>query len=84
VLNHFYQDIEDVFFCLEIDTSILESKVKMESAAPVGKKKAKEDNNIHFPHIYGSIKPLSCVTRQMPVVREGKSEGKFIKILGLS
>ena len=35
VLNHFYQDIDDTFICLEIDTTKLDSEVKMESPAPV-------------------------------------------------
>ena len=82
VLNHFYQDIDDTFICLEIDTTKLTSKVKMERPAPVGKKEAKKnDDETKFPHIYGPIKPLSCVTKQMSVVRDEK--GKFLQILGL-
>ena len=82
VLNHFYQDIDDTFICLEIDTTKLDSEVKMESPAPVGEKKAKEqEGSLKFPHIYGPIKPLSCVTKQMRVVRDEK--GTFLKIVGL-
>jgi uncharacterized protein (DUF952 family) len=48
----------------------------------VGEKKAKEqEGELKFPHIYGPIKPLSCVTKQMKVVRDEK--GTFLKIVGL-
>ena len=36
---------------------------------------------IAFPHIFGPIAPLSCVTRQLPVLRG--DDGAFLSIEGL-
>ena len=38
VLNHFYKEVKDDFLCLELDTTVLTSPVKMEAPAPVGDK----------------------------------------------
>jgi uncharacterized protein (DUF952 family) len=84
VLNHFYTEIKDDFLCLELDTKILTSPVKMESPAPVGDKPAHDKGDAapeNYPHIYGPIAPLSCVTRKLPVLRS--EDGKFLKIEGL-
>ena len=36
ILNHFYRAVKDDFLCLEIDTGVLGSPVKMEPPAAVG------------------------------------------------
>jgi len=73
-----YKNINDTFLCLAIDTAVLASPVKMEAAV------ATESNPapVAFPHIFGPIVPLSCVTRQMKVVRD-PSDGTFLSIEGL-
>jgi uncharacterized protein (DUF952 family) len=89
VLNHFYTEIKDDFLCLELATSTLSSPVKMEAPAPVGNKASHpggqegEDASavVKFPHIFGPITPLSCVTRKMPVARA--EDGAFLHVEGL-
>ena len=68
---------QDSFLCLAIDTALLVSPVKMEAAA------AREGaaTPVAFPHIFGPISPLSCVTRQLPVLRG--DDGAFLSIQGL-
>ena len=79
VLNCFYADVKDDFLCLELDTSVLTSPVKMEPAAPVGDKQAEGTFVAELlPHIYGPIAPLSCVVRKLPVQRD--EAGKFLSI----
>ena len=59
-------------------TAVLASPVKMEAAAPT-------ENNprpVAFPHVYGPLAPLSCVTKQMEVVRD-PLDGTFLSIAGL-
>ncbi|KAJ1495621.1 hypothetical protein T484DRAFT_1925225 [Baffinella frigidus] len=82
VLNHFYTEIKDDFLCLELDCKTLTSPVKMEAPAPVGDKAA-HDSPVPqmFPHIYGGIAPLSCVTRKLPVRRS--EDGTFLLVEGL-
>ena len=73
-----YKNIEGTFLCLEIATAVLASPVKMEAAAPT-------ENNprpVAFPHVYGPLAPLSCVTKQMEVVRD-PADGTFLSIAGL-
>lgn len=82
VLNHFYKDVKDDFLCLELKSALLESKVKMESPAPVGEKSAEGGPAPQaFPHIFGPITPLTCVVRKLPVTRE--ADGTFLAIEGL-
>ena len=87
ILNSYYTAVQDDFICLELDTEILESPVKMETAVPVGEnngagEELPEGEKIPlFPHIYGPISPVSCVTREIPVQRA--SDGKFLGIMGL-
>ena len=73
-----YKDIKGTFLCLEIDTAVLTSPVKMEAAAPT----ESNPNPIAFPHIFGPIVPLSCVTRQLEVVRD-PADGTFLSIEGI-
>jgi uncharacterized protein (DUF952 family) len=81
VLNHFYTDVNDSFLCLALDTTILSSPVKMEAPAPVGDKSAEGGPApLKFPHIFGPIN-LSCILRQLPVIRG--EDGKFLSIEGL-
>ena len=70
-----YKKVPGTFLCLAIDTAVLTSPVKMEGSP-------KDANPVKFPHIYGPIAPLSCVTRQMDVVRD-PSDGTFLSIAGL-
>ena len=72
-----YKDIPGTFLCLAIDTEVLTSPVKMEAAKPT----ESNANPIAFPHIFGPIAPLNCVTRQMEVVRD--ADGTFLSIEGL-
>ena len=87
ILNNFYTAVQDDFVCLELDTEILESPVKMEAAVPVGENNRAGEGLPEgkemplFPHIYGPISPVSCVTREIPVQRA--SDGKFLGIMGL-
>ena len=79
VLNHFYKDVKDDFLCLELDSKTLTSPVKMEAPAPVGDKSVEGGPApVAFPHIYGPISPLSCVTRKLPVLRS--DDGTFLRI----
>ena len=56
VLNHFYQDVDDDFLCLALDTKVLTSKVKMEAPAPVGDKSAEGGPAPEkFPHIFNLL-----------------------------
>lgn len=73
-----YKTIEGTFLCLAIDTSVLTSPVKMEAAKPT----ESNPNPIAFPHIFGPITPLSCVTRQMEVRRDPQ-DGTFLSIEGI-
>ena len=73
-----YKHIEGTFLCLAIDTAVLTSPVKMEAAVPT----ESNPNPIAFPHIFGPIHPLSCVTRQMEVVRDPQ-DGTFLSIEGI-
>ena len=72
-----YKSIEGIFMCLAIDTATLTSPVKMEAAKPT----ESNPNPIAFPHIFGPIFPLSCVARQMKVLRD--DDGTFLSIEGL-
>ena len=73
-----YKKIEGTFLCLAIDTTVLASPVKMEAAAPT----ASNPSPVAFPHVFGPLTPLSCVVRQMEVVRD-PSDGTFLSIAGL-
>lgn len=73
-----YKDIQGTFLCLAIDTTVLTSPVKMEAAAPT----ESNPKPVAFPHIFGPVAPLSCVVRQMEVVRD-PSDGTFLSIAGL-
>ena len=68
---------QDTFLCLAIDTGVLTSRVKMEAAAA----REGEAAPVAFPHIFGPIAPLSCVTKQLPVLRG--DDGAFLSIQGL-
>jgi len=86
--NHFYQDVEGEWICLQFRRSVLKARygivVKDEEAMPVGDKdvsnewKADQKNWI-CPHVYGGI-PLGCVEKIYAMIRDGP---KFIKIDGL-
>ena len=73
-----YKKVEGTFLCLAIDTTVLASPVKMEAAAPT----ESHPNPVAFPHIFGPLTPVSCVTRQMEVVRD-PTDGTFLSIAGL-
>ena len=74
--------VDDTFLCLELDTATLTSRVVMEAPAPVGDKSAEGGPApTAFPHIFGPIAPLSCVTRELPVERD--ADGAFVSIPGL-
>jgi uncharacterized protein (DUF952 family) len=73
-----YKKIAGTFMCLAIDTAVLTSPVKMEAAVPT----ESNPNPIAFPHIFGPIAPLSCVTRQMEVRRDPE-DGSFLSIEGI-
>jgi uncharacterized protein (DUF952 family) len=82
VLNHFYKDVKDDFLCLALDTTLLTSPVKMEDPAPVGEKSAEGGPpKVLFPHIFGPIEPLNCVTGEFPVLRG--EDGTFLSVKGL-
>jgi len=69
--------LQETFLCLAIDTAVLTSPVKMEAGAA----REGQPAPIAFPHIFGPIAPLSCVTRQLPVLRG--DDGAFLSIEGL-
>ena len=69
--------LQEMFLCLAIDTAVLTSPVKMEAGAA----REGQPAPIAFPHIFGPIAPLSCVTRQLPVLRG--DDGAFLSIEGL-
>lgn len=83
VLNNFYKTTPGEFLCLEIDTSKLRSELKIEGAAPVGNIPASDeiDKLVQFPHIYGPIQPIECISKIYPVERE--SDGTFMSIQGV-
>lgn len=77
--NHFYQDVEGDWICLEFRRSVLREKfgiwVKDEKAMPVGEKQVSGDweegeRNWICPHVYGGI-PLDCVEREYKMTRDG-------------
>ena len=73
-----YKDIKGTFLCLAIDTTVLESPVKMEAAIPT----ESNPNPAAFPHIFGPLTPLRCVTRQIEVRRD--VDGTFLSIEGVT
>ncbi|KAI8464687.1 MAG: hypothetical protein J3K34DRAFT_439610 [Monoraphidium minutum] len=83
VANHFYTGVPGDFLVLEIDSRRLAGKVVFEPAAPVGTTPAKPaggEDEVLFPHLYGTI-DFSAVGRELPVARgEG---GSFLGIGGL-
>ena|ERR1711937_180472 len=77
--NHFYKQIQGLYLVLEIDSSRLESKVKLEPAAPVGDTKPHFDGNEQlFPHLYGPIN-VGSVANELKVQRS--DDGSFLKLL---
>lgn len=78
--NHFYQDDEGDWVCLEFSRTALKRCgiiVKDEEPLPVGDKAIGEDwKEWVCPHVYGGIPP-SVVHKVNPMIREGK---KFIGI----
>ena len=77
--NHFYQDVEGDWICLQFRRSVLRQKfgivVRDERAMPVGEKQVSEGweeghRNWICPHVYGGI-PLECVEKEYKMVREG-------------
>ena len=74
-----YKNIEGAFVCLAIDTAVLTSPVKMEAASPT----ESDPNPVAFPHIFGPLVPLSCVTRHMKVQRDPE-DGTFLSIEGIA
>lgn len=79
VLNLFYKDDRFSYLVLEIDTDVLQTAVIMEPPAPVGNKPADGSPAALFPHVYGAIKPLTCVVSCYEVERA--PDGTFLKIL---
>jgi len=84
--NHFYQDVEGDWICLEFKRSVLQKKfgivVKDEEAMPVGEQDVKsdwKDKKWICPHVYGGI-PLACVEKVYPML----SGPKFVGIEGLT
>jgi len=86
--NHFYQDVEGEWICLQLRRSVLKKQygivVKDEEAMPVGDKAVSDNwkpgqSNWICPHIYGGI-PLASVEKIYPMIREGP---KYLKIEGL-
>ena len=81
VLNHFYQTVDDSFLCLELDTDVLTSVVKMEARADTESVNTEGPGPTVFPRILGPIEPMVCVLRQLPVKRD--ADGRFLCIPGL-
>jgi len=86
--NHFYQDVQGDWICLEFRRSILKSRygifVKDEEAMPVGDKSVSdhwksEKKNWICPHVYGGL-PIDCIEKEYQMVRDG---AKFLNIEGL-
>lgn len=86
--NHFYQDVEGDWICLQFRRSVLRQNfgivVRDERAMPVGEKQVSEgweegQRNWICPHVYGGI-PLDCVEKEYKMVREGV---RFVAIEGL-
>ena len=84
--NHFYQDVQGDWICLEFRRSVLKAKygiiVKDEEAMPVGEKQVSNDWKAQkwiCPHVYGGI-PIDCVDKEYKMVRDGP---RFVSIEGL-
>ena len=84
--NHFYQDTEGDWVCLEFTRSALKKcgiVVKDEQPLPVGDKPVRDEwvqSSWVCPHVYGGIPP-SIVAKTYPIVRDGKA---FVGIQGLN
>ena len=84
--NHFYQDTEGDWLCLEFTRSALKKCgiiVKDEQPLPVGDKPVSDEwvqGNWICPHVYGGIPP-SVVVKTYPMIRNGKT---FTGIQGLN
>jgi len=84
--NHFYQNTEGDWICLEFTRSALKKCgiiVKDEQPLPVGDKAVNDEwveSNWVCPHVYGGI-PLSVVVKTYPIIRNGKT---FIGIEGIN
>ena len=81
--NHYYQDVEGDWVCLEFTRTSLRRagiSVKDEEALPVGDQAISEQMKDWIcPHIMGGIPP-SVVDKEYVIQREGK---RFVKIIGL-
>jgi len=81
--NHYYQDVEGDWVCLEFTRTSLRRagiSVKDEEALPVGEQAISEQMKDWIcPHIMGGIPP-SVVDKEYIIQREGK---RFVKIIGL-
>lgn len=92
VANHFYQESQDDWICMEIDPKFLNCAVIYEDAAPVGNKSSKfardaskseekDTDKPLFPHIYGGISKLA-IRRIYKIQRD--ASGKFLSIEGVT
>merc|ERR1712146_165342 len=83
--NHFYQEVEGEWLCLEFSRTDLRNcgiYVRDEQALPVGDTPVSEDwikQGWVCPHIVGGIPP-SVVKKTYKMIRDG---GKFLSIEGL-
>lgn len=84
--NHFYQDVQGEWICLQFSRQALRKcgiHVRDEEAMPVGEKGVDSDPTKKgwvCPHVIGGI-PLGVVEREFPMVREGP---KYLRIEGLT
>merc|ERR1712113_1315137 len=73
--NHFYQDVEGEWVCLEFTRTNLKNCgifVKDEEAMPVGDQAVSDEwQGWICPHVIGGI-PIGVVDKEHPMVREGK------------
>ncbi len=80
--NHFYTSSLGDWICIQLNPSLLSSRVIYEAPAAVGN----IASNIHspkvtFPHIYGGIN-VAAVTKSFPFLRD--EQGRFLMIVGIS
>ena len=81
--NHFYQDVEGDWVCVQFTRSALRNAgifVRDEEAMPVGEKKTSDGwRNWICPHVIGGI-PLHVVEKEYAMKRDGP---KYVSIEGL-
>ena len=81
IANHFYKDapMDEEWVILQIDSSLLKSRVIYEPAAPVGDKSSfqKNEDTVLFPHIYGTIQEDAVV--EIVPMRRDSSSGTFLQ-----